>query len=206
MNFPSAFSHTVPLHRYLLALSVSALIVQNLRAHSRKRTTFSLASHPLNHLNPHLCRARGIEPRAHRNSERKRQAEAVAAAKERGVEYKVPKSTLQLQTVRVSILIGDALADSPNRLESGSGNGVEIPLANGHHPQDIAPLYPLPDPLPIEIHKVPLPDDLGIKIKEEIDHEIMMTTEIQGNNKNDNTFFCFIYHALLQFKHFDAAY
>lgn len=129
-----------------------------------------------------MCRARGIEPRAHRNSERKRQAEAVAAAKERGVEYKVPKSTLQLQTVRVSILIGDALADSPNRLDSSTGNGVQVqtPSNNGHHPQDITPLYPIPDPLPIEVHKAPLPEDLGIKIKDEIDDEILMTTEIQG--------------------------
>ena len=141
-----------------------------------------------------MCRARGIEPRAHRNSERKRQAEAVAAAKERGVEYKVPKSTLQLQTVRVSILIGDALADSPNRLDSSStGNGVQVqtPSNNGHHPQDIAPLYPIPDPLPIEVHKAPLPDDLGIKIKDEIDDEILMTTEIQGKNRERFDCQCF---------------
>lgn len=140
------------------------------------------------------CRARGIEPRAHRNSERKRQAEAVAAAKERGVEYKVPKSTLQLQTVRVSILIGDALADSPSRLEGSSGNGVETPSINGHHPQDIAPSYPLPVPLSSEIHKVPLSDDLGIKIKREINDEIMMTTEIQGKNKLNNVYFSYSYH------------
>ena len=133
-----------------------------------------------------MSRARGIEPRAHRNSERKRQAEAVAAAKERGVEYKVPKSSLQLQTVRVSILIGDALADSPSRLESGSANGVQLqiqaPSVNGHHPQDIARLYPLAHPLSVEIHKVPLPNDLRIKRKEGIDDERMMTTTIQGRH------------------------
>jgi hypothetical protein len=106
-------------------------------------------------------RARGIEPRAHRNSERKRQAEAVAAAAERGVEYKAPKSTLQLQTVRVSILIGDALADSPHRFDGG----VKNTLPNGNQLGVVHSTPGTPVPLSSDYGKGILPDE-KIKIEE----------------------------------------
>lgn len=109
----------------------------------------------------HPTRARGIEPRAHRNSERKRQAEAVAAAAERGVEYKAPKSTLQLQTVRVSILIGDALADSPHRFDGSAKNT----LTNGNQSGILHTTPGTPAQLSLDYGKDALPDG-KIKIEE----------------------------------------
>jgi hypothetical protein len=119
----------------------------------------------------HFCfpvRARGIEPRAHRNSERKRQAEAVAAAAERGVEYKAPKSTLQLQTVRVSILIGDALADSPHRFDGVAKNS----LPNGNQLGVVHSTPGTPVPLSSDYGKGVLPDKIKV---EEIDDIIPST-------------------------------
>lgn len=121
------------------------------------------------HFTCYPIRARGIEPRAHRNSERKRQAEAVAAAAERGVEYKAPKSTLQLQTVRVSILIGDALADSPHRFDGSVKNN----LTNGNQAGIVHSTPGTPVPSSLAYGKDILPDE-KIKI-EEIDDIIPST-------------------------------
>lgn len=57
-----------------------------------------------------LYRARGIEPRAHRNSERKRQADALAAAAERGVVSVAKTSTLLVQTHPASVHVAGALS------------------------------------------------------------------------------------------------
>lgn len=127
-------------------------------------------------------RARGIEPRAHRNSERKRQAEAVAAALERGVEYKVPKSHLQIQTERVSVHIGDALEMDPE---------PRILYPSCRIEDNIFSLPPLELPLPHieEDFKI----DLDIKVKAEIKSDIEFRgdildccNQVNGGDSDDN--------------------
>lgn len=64
-------------------------------------------------------RARGIEPRAHRNSERKRLADAVAAAAERGVVPAVRTSNLIVQTHSASVHVAGALSRDLKGLDEG---------------------------------------------------------------------------------------
>ena len=92
------------------------------------------------------------------------------------MEYKAPKSTLQLQTVRVSILIGDALAASNHRFEGASDNNnnnhsgnVSSARINGHIPPgNISSPLGLPDLnilAPLDLLKVPLSDGPTSHIK-----------------------------------------
>ena len=92
------------------------------------------------------------------------------------MEYKAPKSTLQLQTVRVSILIGDALAASNHRFEGSSdinnnNHSGSVPSAriNGHIPPGtISSPLGLPDLhilAPLDLLKVPISDGLTNHIK-----------------------------------------
>ena len=62
------------------------------------------------HYLKHHFRARGIEPRAHRNSEKKRQADALAAAAERGVISIAKTSNLLVQTHPASVHVAGALS------------------------------------------------------------------------------------------------
>ena len=130
-------------------------------------------------------RARGIEPRAHRNSERKRQAEAVAAALERGVEYKVPKSHLQIQTERVSVHIGDALEMDPE---------PRILYPSCRIEDNIFSLPPLELPLlPLPLIEEDFKNDLDIKVKAEMIGEnefrgeiLDCCNQVNGGDSDDN--------------------
>lgn len=76
-----------------------------------------------------LYRARGIEPRAHRNSERKRQADALAAAAERGVVSVAKTSTLLVQTHPASVHVAGALSrDLLKELNGGLPPLSPLPL------------------------------------------------------------------------------
>lgn len=87
------------------------------------------------------------------------------------MEYKVPKSTLQLQTVRVSILIGDALADSPHRFGGANSH------TNGHPPGDTHNASLMS---PIDFAKVPLSDEKSRKRKIDENQDSLMSSEILG--------------------------
>jgi hypothetical protein len=79
-----------------------------------------------------LYRARGIEPRAHRNSERKRQADALAAAAERGVVSVAKTSTLLVQTHPASVHVAGALSrDLLKELNGGLPPLSPLPLKPG---------------------------------------------------------------------------
>jgi hypothetical protein len=90
------------------------------------------ASQSERHLVLKLHRARGIEPRAHRNSERKRQADALAAAAERGVVSVAKTSTLLVQTHPASVHVAGALSrDLLKELNGGLPPLSALPLKPG---------------------------------------------------------------------------
>lgn len=95
-------------------------------------------------------RARGIEPRAHRNSERKRQADALAAAAERGVVSVAKPSTLLVQTHPASVHVAGALLK--DQLNDRNGSFIKVgPLP----PRGLALAYAMSGPLG-EAHAPPI--------------------------------------------------
>lgn len=112
------------------------------------------------------------------------------------MEYKAPKSTLQLQTVRVSILIGDALAASDHRFDSTPDNNDNnnhhsgsVPSAriNGHIPPGNVPLPLLPEMrilAPLDLLKVPMSDGVTPHVKIDDVGAIHLPHEVLGECKS----------------------
>ena len=136
----------------------------------------------------HQRRARGIEPRAHRNSERKRQSDALAAAAERGVVSFAKPSTLLVQTHPASVHVAGALLK--DQLKDRNGSHIKSgPLP----PRGLALAYAMSGPLG-EAHAPPIgPRATSYTVSppillqdDQLQLQVPMLVQVQVQNASDN--------------------